>query len=120
MGRAAACGAALRNFELTKSGASDFATLKPFPLLTALAVLHERPGAGGCASGTIGAGASCPTPLGRLDLKASVEQSLDDDLGRPFGVKNLGREVGAAEKVGQHVLRGELAYVGRLSPCQAA
>jgi hypothetical protein len=28
MGRAAACGAALRNFELTKSGVSDFATLE--------------------------------------------------------------------------------------------
>jgi hypothetical protein len=50
MGRAAACGAALRNFELTKSGVSDFATLEPFLLITALAVLHERPGAGGCAS----------------------------------------------------------------------
>jgi hypothetical protein len=33
MGRAAACGAALRNFELTKSGASDFATLKPWRML---------------------------------------------------------------------------------------
>jgi hypothetical protein len=57
MVRAAVCGAALRNFELTKSGASDFATLGPFLLLTALAVLHERRGAGGCASGAIGANA---------------------------------------------------------------
>ena len=43
-----------------------------------------------------------------LDLKASVYQSLDDDFSRSFGVKNLGREVGAAEKVGQDVLQGEL------------
>jgi len=43
-----------------------------------------------------------------LDLKAGVEQSLDDDFSRPFGVKNLGREVGADEKVGQDVLQGEL------------
>ena len=43
-----------------------------------------------------------------LDLKASVYQSLDDDFSRSFGVKNLGREVGAAEKVGQNLLRGEL------------
>jgi hypothetical protein len=50
MGRAAACGAALPNFELTKNGPSDFATLEPFLLLTALAVLHERPGAGDRAS----------------------------------------------------------------------
>jgi hypothetical protein len=33
--------------------------------------LHARPGAGGCASYAIGAGASCPTPFGRLDLEAS-------------------------------------------------
>jgi|HubBroStandDraft_2_1064218.scaffolds.fasta_scaffold40783_1 hypothetical protein len=56
MGRAAACGVALRNFELTKSGSSDFATLEPFLLLTPLAIF-ERPGAGGCASYAIGAGA---------------------------------------------------------------
>ena len=55
MGRAAACGAALRNFELTKGGASDFTTLEPLHLLTALAVLHERPGAGGCNFYAIGA-----------------------------------------------------------------
>jgi hypothetical protein len=43
-----------------------------------------------------------------LDLKAGVYQSLDDDFSRSFGVKNLGRVVGAAEKVGQNLLRGEL------------
>jgi hypothetical protein len=43
-----------------------------------------------------------------LDLEAGVDQSLNDDFSRSFGVKNLGREVGAAEKVGQDVLRGEL------------
>ena len=45
-----------------------------------------------------------------LDLKAGVEQSLDDDFSRVFGVKDLRWKVGAAEKVGQHVLRGELAH----------
>jgi hypothetical protein len=38
------------------------------------------------------------------DLNAGVNQSLNDDCGRVFGVKNLGREIGAAERVGQDVV----------------
>ena len=49
---------------------------------------------------------SCPMPLGRLDLEAGVEQSLDDDLGREFGIKDSRREVIGAEKVGQAHLSG--------------
>ncbi len=54
--------------------------------------------------------ASYPAPLGRLDLKPGIDQPPDNDLGRVFGVKDLRRKVGAAEKVGQNVLRGELAH----------
>ena len=53
---------------------------------------------------------SCPMPLDRLDLEAGVEQSLNDDFSRSFGVKNRDRKVGAAEKVDQHIFRGELAH----------
>src|SRR5450432_3168216 len=34
----------------------------------------------------------------RLDLKASVTESLDDDLGRVFGVKDLRREIATASR----------------------
>jgi hypothetical protein len=46
----------------------------------------------------------------RLDLKASVTEPLDDDLGRVFGVKDLRREIAAAEQVDEHVLGSELAH----------
>jgi hypothetical protein len=35
-----------------------------------------------------------------LDLKAGVDQSLDDDFSRLCGVKDLRREIGAAEEIG--------------------
>jgi len=52
------------------------------------------------SSYAIASAASCPAPLGRLDLKAGIEQPLDDDLGRVFGVKDLRREIAAAEEIG--------------------
>jgi hypothetical protein len=42
-----------------------------------------------------------------LDLKAGVDQSLDDDFSRLFGIKDLVVKVGAAEKVDEHVLGSE-------------
>jgi hypothetical protein len=38
-----------------------------------------------------------------LDLEAGVEQPLDDDFSRVFRIQDFGREVGAAEEIGQHV-----------------
>src|SRR6266852_1384707 len=49
--------------------------------------------------------------LGRRDLEAGVAQPLNDDFGRLCGVKDLRRKVAAAEEIGQHVLRGELALL---------
>jgi hypothetical protein len=48
-----------------EKSASDFGTLEPFLLLTALAVSHERPGAGGCVSLPIGASAWASPALRR-------------------------------------------------------
>ena len=62
------------------------------------------PAAGGYASGVIGAGASWLGQLLGLDLKAGVDQPLDDDLGRGLRVRN--REIAIIEQVGQHVQRG--------------
>jgi hypothetical protein len=49
---------------------------------------------------TIGAGASCLTPLGRLGLEAGIDQPPDNDLGRLCGVKDLRGEIAAAEEIG--------------------
>src|ERR1700738_5007284 len=57
---------------------------------------------------------------GRLDLKPGIVQSLNDDLGRVYGIQHLGREVAAAEKVDEHVLGSELAHGLLRSPCQRA
>jgi hypothetical protein len=67
-----------------------------------------------------GGAASWSAGVGRLDLKPGIVQPLDNDLGRVFGVKDLRREVAAAEEVGQNVLRSELAHGLLRSPCQAA
>jgi hypothetical protein len=57
---------------------------------------------------------------GRLDLKPGIVQPLNDDFGRVFGVKDLRWKVGAAEQVGENVLRGELAHGFPRSPCHLA
>jgi hypothetical protein len=44
------------------------------------------------------------------DLETSIDQSLDDDLGSSFGVQNLRWKIVAAEEIGQHVLRSQLAH----------
>ena len=72
--------------------------------------MRERPIVADSASLSIDAGASCPIPLGRLDLKPGIVQPLNDDLGRVFGVKDLCREIAAAEEIGHNVLGSELAH----------
>jgi hypothetical protein len=58
--------------------------------------------------------------VGWLDLEASVTKSLDDDLGRVFGIKDLRWKVTGAEQVGENVLRGEFAHGLPGSPCHLA
>src|SRR5450631_3839250 len=72
-----------------------------------------RPGWSRCFSGK-------KLIAGRLDLKPGIVQPLNDDFGRVFGVEDLRWKVGAAEQVGENVLRGELAHGFPRSPCHLA
>jgi hypothetical protein len=72
-------------------------------LLTASAVLRgRRPGAGDCASLSIGTDVHDRGPFLGLDLKAGVDQSLHEDLGRFLRVRDrrkvvaVGRELSVA------------------------
>jgi hypothetical protein len=56
------------------------------------------------SSYAIASAASCPAPLGRLDLKAGIAQPIDNEIGGLVGIKDLMVKVGAAEQVDEHVL----------------
>jgi hypothetical protein len=60
---------------------------------------------------TVTAGARVVSILRRLDLKAGIEQPLNDDICRVCRVKeDLWRKIAAAEQVDEHVLGSELAH----------
>jgi hypothetical protein len=58
------------------------------------------PAAGGYASGVIGAGASWLGQLRGLDLKARVDQSLDNDFSLGLRIRDRHRKVVAVEQNG--------------------
>src|SRR5258708_40100439 len=74
------------------------------PKPSAAAASREQQCPDGCAFAPIGAGASCPTPLGRFDLEAGVDQSPDDDFSRGLRIRDRRRNVVAVEQVSQHML----------------
>ena len=50
--------------------------------------------------------ASWLSPFLGLDLKADVDQSLDDDFSRGLRIRDRHRKVVAVEQVGQHCAAG--------------
>src|SRR6266851_7480032 len=72
-----------------------------------------RPPNAGTLAGGVVVGWTLSLILARLDLEAGVDQPLNDDFGRVFGVDDFRWEVGAAEKIGEHVLGSELAHCCR-------
>ena len=69
-------------------------------MLTASAVLRgRRPGAGDCASLSIGADVHDSGPFLGLDLKAGVDQSPEDDFSRGLRISDRHRKVVAVENI---------------------